>query len=90
MLIETVHAAGVIEDAIPISQVLLNVVSFLLSVAGIVGILGLVIAGIFYILSRGDEQAAARAKMAMTYAAVGVAVIAGTLLILLQVAGFFR
>ena len=90
MFIETAHAAGVIEDATPISQVLLNVVTFLLSVAGIVGILGLIVAGVFYILSRGNEETAKQAKMAMTYAMVGIAVIAGALIILRQVAGFFQ
>jgi cytochrome bd-type quinol oxidase subunit 2 len=89
-MIEIAQAAGVIEDAIPISKVLSNILDFLLSVAGIVGILGLVVSGIFYLVARGDEELAKRAKMAMTYSLVGIAVVAGALVVVGQIARFFQ
>lgn len=52
-----------------------NIINFVLSVAGVVAVIVLVVAGIQYSVSAGDPQAAARAKNAIIYAVIGLVVI---------------
>ena len=88
-IVQTVHAAGVIDDATPIAEVAGNILDFLLSVFGILAILALVIAGAMYLLSGGDTERAAQAKRAATYALIGTAVALGALVIVRQIGSFF-
>lgn len=87
--IETVRAAGVIDDATPVSEVLGNILDFLLSAFGILAILALAVAGLMYLMSAGDTERAAQAKRAAMYAAVGVVVALGALVIVRQIGSFF-
>lgn len=87
--IETVRAAGVIDDAKPVSEVLGNILDFLLSVFGILAILALVVAGAMYLLSSGDTERSAQAKRAAAYAAIGAVVALGALVIIRQIGSFF-
>lgn len=48
--------------------------NWLLAILGFVAIIAFVIAGILYLTSAGDEGQAEKAKNAMTYAIIGVAV----------------
>lgn len=88
-LVETAYAAGVIEDATPIAEVLANILQFLLSLAGILAILSLAISGVLYMVSNGDEQRAGTAKKAMLFSVIGIAVILAAFVIVAQVADFF-
>lgn len=74
-------AEGVIDDAIPLSQVFLNVLRWLLSWIGILGIAALAFAGVFYVASSGNEVRAATAKRMVVYIATGVAIALSALLI---------
>ncbi len=85
----SVRASGVIEDATPIAEVLTNILQFLLSVAGILAILSLVVSGILYMLSNGDEQHAGMAKKAALFSVTGIAVILVSLVIVTQISNFF-
>lgn len=87
--VETARAAGVIDDATPVSEVLGNILDFLLSVFGILAILALAVAGLMYLLSSGDAERATQAKRAAMYAGVGVAVAIGALVIIRQIGSFF-
>ncbi len=49
-------AAGVIEDAPRLSTVGLNILKFLLSIFGIIAIIAIVVAGVFYLTSGGSER----------------------------------
>lgn len=69
----TVHAQGVIDNAIPLSQVMLNALSWLLSFFGIVAIVVLVFAGVAYVVSSGSPERAERAKRMMIFAVIGLA-----------------
>ena len=89
MFVNTAHAAGVIEDATPIAEVLTNILQFLLLVAGILAILSLVVSGILYMLSSGDEQRAEMAKKSALFSVTGMAVILASLVIVTQIANFF-
>ncbi len=88
MLISVAQAAGVITDATPVSQVLLNVLNFLLSVAGIIGILGVVFAGVLYLTASGDEGRVRLAKQALTASVIGLTVALGALLLVTQLGSF--
>jgi NhaP-type Na+/H+ or K+/H+ antiporter len=83
------HAAGVIEDATPIAEVLTNALQFLLSIAGILGILSLAVSGVLYMTAVGDESRVAMAKKAALFSVMGIAVILASLVIVTQIAKFF-
>jgi cbb3-type cytochrome oxidase subunit 3 len=69
-----VFAQGVIEDAIPLSQVLLNALRWLLSFFGMVALVALVLAGIWYMFSSGDETRSAQAKRMILFILIGLSV----------------
>ena len=84
-----VAQAGVITDAKPISQILLDALSFLLSVAGIVGILMLVVAGIMYLTAGGDEKRMQFGKRAAVAIVIGLVVVLGALVLVTQIGKLF-
>lgn len=51
-----------------------NIMNWLLSLVGILGVIGFAIAGILYLTAAGDEDRIGTAKKAMTWAIVGVLV----------------
>ena len=57
-----------------ISQLIHNVMLWLLEILGFVAVIGFVISGIMYLIAAGDEDAQARAKRAMIYSITGVIV----------------
>ena len=87
--IDTALAAGSITDAPRIAHILFNVLQFLLSIAGIVAIIGLVAAGFFYLTAGGNEQRIKIAKRAALMSVIGVIIVLGTLIIVSQVVEFF-
>lgn len=89
IFVHTAHAAGVIEDATPIAEVLTSALSFLLSVGGILAILSLTVSGVLYMTASGDERRAEMAKKAALFSVTGIAVILASLVIVTQIAKFF-
>lgn len=69
--------AGIISDAPTVSHVLYNVLQFLLLIFGLLGIIGLIIAGILYITAAGNERQIEKAKKATMYSVVGIIVAMG-------------
>ncbi|HWQ59634.1 MAG TPA: hypothetical protein VN420_00605 [Candidatus Fimivivens sp.] len=86
-IVSVAHAAGVIEDAVPIQKVLANALSLVLGAAGVLGLLSFVVSGILYLVSSGDEERARQAKRAMAYSVVGALVCLSSLLIIRTVVG---
>lgn len=84
-----VAQAGVIADATPISVILLRIMNFLLSIAGVVAIIGLLIAGMAYFFATGDTRQAALAKRAAIASVIGIIVVLGALVIVSQLTAFF-
>ncbi|NTW29925.1 MAG: hypothetical protein HGB34_03955 [Candidatus Moranbacteria bacterium] len=82
-----VYAAGVIEDATPIAEVLANGLSLVLSLVGIFAMLSFCIAGVLYLTAGGDEGRMKRAKGAMTFSIIGVSVCVCALIVVRTVAG---
>ena len=81
--------AGTIEEAPDVTKILGNVLNFLLSVAGIVGIIGIVISGFFYLTAAGDEEQIRKAKLGLTWSVIGLTVVLGALLLVSQIGKFF-
>lgn len=88
--IERAYAAGVIENAPTLRQAGINVLNFLLSVAGIIAILALVLSGILYFFAAGDERRMEVAKKTATYAIVGIVLIMGSMVLVRLIGGFLN
>lgn len=76
-------------DAPSIAEIALNTLNFLLSIAGVLGIIMLVAAGIAYLTAAGNEGQIETAKKMTKWAIIGIAVALGALVIVKQVANFF-
>lgn len=66
-----------------------KVLSFLLSIVGVIAIIMLVIGGLMYLTAGGDESKAEVGKKIVTYAVIGIVVSLAALVIVTQVARFF-
>ncbi len=86
--ITTVYA-GVISDAPPLTSFLSNIFNFVLSIVGVLGILGLVISGIVYITAYGSEDRMKRAKNIALESVIGVIIALTSLILTGQLASFF-
>ncbi|MFA6184215.1 MAG: hypothetical protein WC682_03900 [Parcubacteria group bacterium] len=80
---------SLISSAPDLATIALNVLNFLLSVTGVIGIIMLVAAGIAYMTAAGNEGQIETAKKMTTWAIIGIAVALGALVIVQQVAKFF-
>lgn len=69
--------AGIISDAPTVSQVLYNVLNFILLIFGFLGIIGFAIAGIAYLTAMGDERQIEKAKKATIYSVLGIVIALG-------------
>ncbi len=88
-LIPVAQAASAINDAKPITTVLTGVLNFLLSVVGIIGILGVGISGLIYMTAGGDTKRVRLAKGILIGSIVGIVIALGALVFLTQVSSFF-
>jgi len=88
-IIEIAHA-GVISDAPSISTVGINILNFLLQVAGIIAIISLVLAGMVYALSAGDTKRAALAKHAVQASIVGIIMAMSGMIVVRFIGQFFN
>jgi hypothetical protein len=65
-----------------ITQIVTNILMWLLYMLGIVGVIGFVVSGIMYLIAAGDQTMIDRAKKGMTFSIVGVIVgLAGVVVI---------
>jgi hypothetical protein len=88
VLIHAAHA-GVISDATPVSTILAKILNFVLSIVGVLAIIGLVAAGMMYLTAAGDMRRIATAKNVALAAVIGIAIALGALVIVGQIAEFF-
>ena len=80
--------AGVIDEAQPLSVGLAKILDFLLSIIGVVAIIGLVIAGLLYFFAAGDMRQIALAKKATLAAITGIVIALGGYVLIRTIAGF--
>ena len=81
--------AGVISDAPTFQQIEINILYFLLSVAGIIAIMALVVSGVMYFFSTGDEMKMETAKKSAKYVLVGIVIAMGGMIIVKLIGQFF-
>ncbi len=81
--------SGPVADALTLSQIALNVLDFLLSIVGILAIIMLVVGGIMYLTSAGDEDRMETGKKIVIYSIVGIFVALAALVIVKQITNFF-
>lgn len=70
--------------------ILYNLVSWLLSIFGFLGILGFIVSGIMYIMAAGDDDMIERAKTTMWYSIVGIIVGLVGYIIIVAIDGLLR
>lgn len=85
----SVAHAGIITDAPSISDIGTRILNFLLSVAGIIAIIALVLSGILYTMSNGDEKRMEVAKKTAQYAVLGVVVAMSGMVVIRLMGKFF-
>lgn len=78
-----------ISGATPVYQIYLNVLNFILSIAGITAIVMLVIAGIIYLTAAGSDDRIEIAKRMTKWSIIGIVIILASLIIVKQITGFF-
>jgi len=88
-LISIAHA-GVITDAPTFQNIGMSVLNFLLSVVGIVAIMALVVSGMMYFFSFGDNSRMEVAKKSAKYAIVGIILVMGSMVLMRMSGQFFE
>lgn len=78
--------AGVISDAPSFSSILVKILTFILSVVGIVAILALVISGFMYMIAAGDTAQVSTAKKYTAMSVIGASIALAALIIVKQIA----
>lgn len=71
------------------SQILFNILSFLLTIIGIITIIMLVIGGIMYLTAAGNEDQIDKGKKIVKYSLIGITIALAALVLVKQVAKFF-
>lgn len=79
--ITSIAFAGPISDAPKLSQVGLNFLNFLLSVFLVLAIIMIVLSGMRYFFSAGDERTARKAKKSATYSVIGIIIVLGVMVL---------
>ena len=77
--------AGVISDAPSLASILMKILTFVLSAAGIIAILALVVSGLMYMSAAGDASGVATAKKCALASGVGMSVVLAALIIVKQI-----
>ncbi len=75
-----------VDKALTIKEIALRVLDFLLSVVGILGIIGLVVGGAFYLTAYGDEDRIETGKKILTASLVGIGIALAALVLVRQIA----
>lgn len=81
--------SGPVAEAETLAGIATNVLNFLLSIVGVIGIIMLVIGGLMYLLAAGDEDRINTGKKIVNYSIIGIAVALAALVIVTQIAAFF-
>jgi hypothetical protein len=82
--------AGVIADAPSFQKIGTNVLNFLLSTFGIIAIIALVISGMLYFFSAGDEKRMETAKQSAKYSVLGIIIAMGGMILVKMIGQFFK
>lgn len=78
-----------VSNAPTLSAIAMNVLNFLLGILGVLAMIMMVIGGIMYLTSAGDEDRIDRGKKIFTYSLIGIVVAMSSLVVVKQIARFF-
>jgi hypothetical protein len=78
-----------LSGALSLNKIITNILNLLLSVVGILAIIGLIVGGSFYLTSYGDEKRIETGKKIITSSLIGIVVVMAALVIVKQVAALF-
>lgn len=81
--------SGPISGAPSLSQIAANVLKFLMSILGVISLIMLLVASIFYLTSAGDSKRIETGKNMFKYAILGILIAMSSLVIVRQLAQFF-
>lgn len=79
----------VVSSALTLKEIGLKVLDFLLSVVGILGIIGLVVGSAMYLLAYGDEERIKKGKEIINASLIGIVIAFAALVVVKQVAALF-
>jgi hypothetical protein len=80
---------GEVSGAKSIAEIAFSVLNFLLSIVGVLAIIMLVVGGIMYLTSAGDEDRIDDGKKIFKYALLGIVIALASLVLVKQLATFF-
>lgn len=89
MSLINIAKAGVISDAPRLSDIGLNILSFLLSLVGILAIIALVVAGLMYFTSFDDKKKMEEAKTYVKVSIIGIIMALSGMVLARAIAQFF-
>lgn len=75
--------------ALTLAEIVMNVLNFLLSIAGTLAIVMLIVGGLMYLTSAGNEKQVDTGKSIFKSAVIGIAIVMAAMIIVSQVAVFF-
>lgn len=87
-MIINIASAGVITAAPTLAEVLLRVLNFLLTVVGIVAVIGMLLSGVIYLTALGDEKRIKLAKKSFNYSVVGTVIVFIALIVVMTITMF--
>ncbi|MDP2837841.1 MAG: pilin, partial [Candidatus Moranbacteria bacterium] len=82
-------SSGAVGAARTLTAIATDVLNFLLSIVGILGMIMLVVGGIMYLTAAGDENRMETGKKVVTYSIIGIVVALISLIVVTQIASFF-
>jgi hypothetical protein len=75
-----------ISESLTLTQISLNFLDFLLAIVGVLALIMLIVGGIMYLTSAGDDDRIKTAKKIVTYSIIGIAVSLASLVVVKQIA----
>ncbi len=78
-----------VAGALTLSQIAMNVLTFLLSIVGVLAVIMMVVGGISYLTAAGNEKQADTGKKIVTYAIIGIVVALSSLVLVTQLSALF-
>lgn len=75
-----------LSDSLSLSEIALNFLNFILAIVGVLTLIMLVVGGIMYLTSAGDDDRIKTAKKIVTFSIIGIVIALASLVIVKQVA----
>lgn len=83
----SIALAGAIDEAQPLAVSLTKVLDFLLLILGVLGILGMIMAGVLYFFAQGNPRQVITAKKALLAGITGLVLALGGMVLIWTIAG---